>query len=239
MAIRAIAAVGMSCGVAIFVKTPSLSPVKTRLGPGLGRSHAQALYLASASAVASVAEAAQRGGSVHAYWAVAEDVGLTADAWRGLPQLPQGEGSLGARMAQVYRLLRQQHRGAVLIGADTPQLVAAALARAAHWLESDERRLVIGRAQDGGFWLFGGNAELPDSAWLEPRYSTAGTADEFVAAMHDHGRWLQLETLRDIDTADDLPHVRAHLAALAAPTEAQRELLGWLETPPPAAHAKP
>ena len=220
----------MSCGVAIFVKTPSLSPVKTRLWPGLGQPRAQALYLASASAVASVAEAAQRGGSVQAYWAVAEDLALTAGAWRGLPQVGQGEGSLGERMAQVYRLLRQQHRGAVLIGADTPQLVAAALARAAHWLQSDEPRLVIGPAQDGGFWLFGGNAELPDSAWLEPRYSTAGTADEFVAAMHGHGRWLQLETLRDIDTVDDLPQVRAHLAALEVPTDAQRQLLALLGT---------
>ena len=220
----------MSCGVAIFVKTPSLSPVKTRLWPGLGQPRARALYLASASAVASVAEAAQRGGSVQAYWAVAEDVALTADAWRGLPQLPQGEGSLGERMAQVYRLLRQQHRGAVLIGADTPQLVAAALARAAQWLESDEPQLVIGRAQDGGFWLFGGNAELPERAWLAPRYSTAGAADEFVAAMQGHGRWLQLETLRDIDTVGDLPHVRAHLAALEEPTDAQRQLLAWLET---------
>ena len=222
----------MSCGVAIFVKTPSLSPVKTRLWPGLGQPRAQALYLASASAVASVAQAAQRGGSVQAYWAVAEDVALTADAWRGLPQLPQGQGLLGERMAQVYRLLRQRHRGAVLIGADTPQLVAAALARAAHWLESDEPRLVIGRAQDGGFWLFGGNAELSESAWLEPRYSTPGTADEFITAMQGHGRWLQLETLRDIDTVDDLAHVRSHLAALAAPTDAQRELRAWLETLP-------
>ena len=220
----------MSCGIAIFVKTPSLSPVKTRLWPDLGPSRAQALYLASAAAVASVAEAAQRDGSVQPYWAVAEAPQLTVDAWRGFPQLPQGEGSLGERMAQVYRLLRQRHRGAVLIGADTPQLVAAALASAAHWLQSDEPRLVIGRAHDGGFWLFGGNAALPESAWLEPSYSTAGTADEFVAAMRGHGRWLRLQTLRDIDTVDDLPHVRARLAALEVPTDAQRQLLAWLET---------
>lgn len=227
----------MSCGVAIFVKTPSLSPVKTRLWPGLGEQRAQALYLASASAVASVAEAAQRGGSVQAYWAVAEDLAFTANEWPGFPQLPQGKGSLGERMAQVYRLLRQRHRGAVLIGSDTPQLVAAALARAAHWLQSDEPRLVIGRAQDGGFWLFGGNAGLPESAWLAPSYSTADTADEFVDAMHGQGRWLQLETLRDIDTVEDLPQVRSHLAALEVPTDAQRQLLAWLETLPGAPSA--
>ena len=45
----------MRCGVAIFVKTPSLSAVKTRLWPGIGRRNAEALYLSSAQAVASVA----------------------------------------------------------------------------------------------------------------------------------------------------------------------------------------
>lgn len=219
----------MSCGVAIFVKTPSLSAVKTRLWPGLGRPRAQAFYLISAAAVASVAQAAQRGGGLHAYWAVAEALTATADAWRGLPRIAQGEGSLGERMARVYGQLRQRHRGAVLIGADTPQLVPAALERAAHWLESDENRLVIGPACDGGFWLFGGNAELPQSSWLAPRYSAATTADEFVTAMHGHGRWLQLEALRDIDTVEDLTYVRADLAALVAPTPPQQRLLAWLQ----------
>ena len=219
----------MSCGVGIFVKTPALSPVKTRLWPGLGRERAEALYLLSAAAVASVAGQAPRRAGLQPYWAVAEAAALPADAWTGLPRLPQGDGSLGARMAQVYRALRLRHHGAILIGADSPQLVTAALERAAHWLASAQPRLVIGRAADGGFWLFGGNVPLPGRAWLRPRYSRAGTADQFVAAMQDYGRWLSLETLRDIDTATDLPDVRAQLSRLAAPTDAQRRLLDWLD----------
>ncbi len=224
----------MSCGIGIFVKTPSLSPVKTRLWPGLGRHCSEALYLISAEAVASVAERAQQQAGVQPYWAVAEVAAMHSDAWIDLPHLSQGAGSLGLRMAQVYRRLRLRHHGAILIGADTPQLVPEALARAAHWLASIESRLVIGRAEDGGFWLFGGNVALPDRAWLMPRYSTADTADQFVAAMQDFGHWLQLETLRDIDTATDLPDVHAHLSRLAAPTQAQRRLLDWLDLLPPA-----
>lgn len=224
----------MSCGVAIFVKTPSLSPVKTRLWPGLGRQCSEALYLVSAEAVASVAEVAQRCASLQPYWAVAEAAALHSDAWIDLPHLSQGTGSLGERMAQVYRMLRLRHHGAILVGADTPQLVPEALQRAAHWLASGESRLVIGRAQDGGFWLFGGNVALPDRAWLRAQYSIADTGDQFVAAMDGFGRWLQLETLRDIDTALDLPEVHAHLSGLAAPTPAQRRLVDWLDALPAA-----
>lgn len=219
----------MSCGVAIFVKTPSLSAVKTRLWPGIGRRNAEALYLSSAQAVASVAMQARDRGAIEPYWAVAENVALPVDAWRELPQLSQGNGSLGERMAQVYRQLRQQHHAAVLIGADAPQLTAQALQRAAHWLSGAEPRLAIGRAEDGGFWLFGGNVSLDGEAWTRVRYSAPDTAAQFMHAMHGSGAWLELETLRDLDTADDIHQVHAGLAALAAPTPAQLRLMAELE----------
>ena len=219
----------MSSGVAIFVKTPAQSPVKTRLWPGLGQQLSVALYLICAEAVASVVAAAQQHVDLQAYWAVAEAEALDGDAWVDLPHLPQGEGSLGQRMSQVYRTLRMRHRGAILIGADTPQLIPAALERAALWLASTESRLVMGRAEDGGFWLFGGNVDVSDDAWLVPRYSTADTASEFIAALGPAGHWLQLETLRDIDTVEDLPGVHADLSALSAPTATQLRLLEWLD----------
>ncbi|MBA2237993.1 MAG: DUF2064 domain-containing protein [Lysobacter sp.] len=224
----------MNCGIGIFVKTPSLSPVKTRLWPGLGRQCSEALYLISAEAVASVAESAQRHGGLQPYWAVAEAAALHSDAWIDLPHLSQGSGSLGARMAHVYRMLRMRHHSAILIGADTPQLVPDALQRAAEWLSSDEPRLAIGRAQDGGFWLFGGNQPLPLEAWLSPRYSTSEAAGQLVASMDGNGRWLELETLRDIDTAMDLPDVHERLSQLNAPTEAQQRLVDWLNGLPSA-----
>jgi glycosyltransferase A (GT-A) superfamily protein (DUF2064 family) len=239
MAVFAQRVIAMSCGLGIFVKTPSLSPVKTRLWPGLGRPFSEALYLLSAEAVASVAEAAKRSAGVLPYWAVAEAAALYSDAWIDLPRLSQGTGSLGERMARVYRMLRLRHHAAILVGADTPQLVPEALQRAACWLANGESRLAIGRAQDGGFWLFGGNVALPDRAWLRAHYSTGDTGEQFVAAMQGFGRWLQLETLRDIDTAQDLPEVHAHLAGLAVPTPAQRRLVDWLDALPATLGVRP
>jgi glycosyltransferase A (GT-A) superfamily protein (DUF2064 family) len=219
----------MAGGVAIFVKTPSLSPVKTRLASDVGQLRAEAFYLSSAEAVASVALDAQAQGGPAAYWAVAEATAIEGDAWADLPSFPQGRGTLGERMDHVYRLLRCKHHFALLIGADTPQLTASSLLRAAQWLASPEPRLVLGRAVDGGFWIFGGNTPLPGTAWRGPRYSSAHTADDVVAAMNPFGCWLNLESLTDVDYAQDLPRVQAELNALTQPTAAQQRLAQWLE----------
>jgi rSAM/selenodomain-associated transferase 1 len=223
----------MSCGIAIFVKTPSRSPVKSRLWPGIGRRRAEALYLLSAEAVASVAiRAGLNSESMHPYWAVAEPEAQLDPVWTDLPHLEQGSGGLGERMAQVYAQLRQTHRGAILIGADTPQLTVALLRRAAEWLQGADSRLVLGRAEDGGFWLFGGNATVMPDAWTRVAYSAADTAQQFVRSMQGSSQWLELEPLRDIDEERDIGPVLAALAALQAPTPAQERLTRWLAEMP-------
>ncbi|MBS0212012.1 MAG: DUF2064 domain-containing protein [Proteobacteria bacterium] len=215
----------MSCGIAIFVKTPALSPVKTRLWPQIGRSRAEALYMASADAVASVVRQAGADASITAYWAVAEALVLRAEYWADLPRLQQGGGGLGQRMDRVYRTLRHRHHAAILLGADSPQLKLNELHRAAQWLASLEPRLVIGRAEDGGFWLFGGNTPIPPQPWAQVPYSTATTGQHFVQAMDALGHWLELEPLRDLDTAADLLPVLSKLEAIHAPTAAQARVI--------------
>jgi glycosyltransferase A (GT-A) superfamily protein (DUF2064 family) len=131
---------------------------------------------------------------------------------------------LGLRLATVYRALRADHDAVILTGADTPQLESGQLLRAADWLRSAQARLVIGRAHDGGFWLFGGNRGLPESAWRSVEYSTPNTACEFVHAMDGHGEWRELDVLQDIDSAVDIAPVSAQLLALKDPTPEQAGL---------------
>ncbi len=219
----------MTGGLAIFVKTPGLSPLKTRLAQGVGQLRAEVFYVASAEAVASVALQAQEHDGPTAYWAVAEPAAMTYDAWLDLPRIPQGGGTLGERMDHVYRQLLERHRFALLIGADTPQIVSESLLRASNWLSSDEPRLVIGHAVDGGFWLFGGNTDLPRPAWSVPTYSSAHTAADFMRVMHPMGRWLEVESMADVDHVQDLPRVLHELDSLPQPTPAQQRLAQWLE----------
>ncbi len=218
----------MSCGLAIFVKTPALSPVKSRLWPGIGRRYAEALYLTSAEAVASVARECSSDDSLTAYWAVAESSAMDTDDWADLPHIAQGEGGLGDRMANVYAAILNQHGSAILIGADAPQITVNHLLQARQWLMTEQTRYVIGRADDGGFWLFGGNSPIDRKVWRKPQYSHHDTAVRFIQAIGNQGQWLELSGLRDIDTAEDIVHVLADLQALSDPTTEQRQLTEWL-----------
>ncbi len=219
----------MSGGIAIFVKTPGLSPLKTRLAAGIGRPRAETLHLLSAEAVASVArEAALRSGFT-VYWAVAEGLDETAATWADLPRLAQGEGGLGERMHSIFQCLLRRHGRALLLGADVPQMRASALLHACDWLTGQAPRLVLGPAADGGFWSFGGNVAPPAAAWLRPEYGSARATCQFEARLPRSARLLRLPALHDIDRLDDLPPAFSALAMLPEPTPAQQRLREWIE----------
>lgn len=215
----------MSIGLAIFVKTPGRSPIKTRLAADTSVEFAEEWHRRAADCVAKVSR-----NSVLAtpYWAVAEATAASEGAWPDLPVLVQDEGSLGERMARVHTQLMNQHSGGILIGADAPQLTSALLDQAARWLAHDDPRLVIGPAKDGGFWLFGANRQLPLTAWTTTPYSRSDTEAVFRQAMSGHGTWLELPALTDLDVLSDLKPVVAEMGALARPTTEQISLLAWL-----------
>jgi len=212
----------MSCGAAIFVKTPGLSPLKTRLAATIGAAAATHWYrLAASATAAALAEVAE----IAAYWAVAESPALAAAAWPGSPLLAQGAGPLGERMGRVHTALVEKHGCGILLGADTPQVDPADLARAAAWLQDPAPRLVLGPARDGGFWLIGANRVLPAAKWTLAPCSRDDTAAGFRAAMSPFGAWLELPHLTDVDEAEDLPSMLAEMKGLERPLAAQREVI--------------
>ncbi len=221
----------MSGALAIFVKTPGHSPVKSRLAADRGEQYAMQWYRRAAAAVASVARVAEIRHGVVAYWAVAEADAI--DAWSGLPVIAQREGGLGTRMAEVHAQLIARHGFGLLVGADAPQLTTALLGEAARWLSAAASRFALGPARDGGFWLFGGNTAPPLPAWTAVRYSAVDTARSLQRAMQDIGDWHTLATLSDADSARDLAAVEHALQALSEPTPEQRGLLQWMREQEP------
>ena len=215
----------MSAGLAIFVKTPGHSPIKTRLAAGIGEAAALAWYTAAAAATASIAEQFSLSCEATLYWAVAEVDALADPRWAALPRLSQGTGGLGERMGRVHAELVARHGCGILIGADAPQLVASELQRAQRWLSENEPRLALGPAGDGGFWLIGANRVLPLRGWMEVAYSQADTAVEFRRHMQTQGAWLELAELADVDQADDIAGLVCALQSLAAASPAQMQLL--------------
>lgn len=216
----------MTPALAIMVKTPGHSRVKTRLAAGRGEDYALEWHRRAAAAVASVATqlTASHGASV--YWAVAE--AGAHEAWTGLPVLAQGEGGLGRRMGQVQAQLVARHGAGILLGADTPQLDGESLGDALAWLTSPSPRLLMGPARDGGFWLFGANVSPALQIWESVRYSAPDTAAALREAMQALGAWRLLATMTDVDEAGDLDEVERALAALPCATAEQQVLAAWM-----------
>ncbi len=212
--------------LAIFAKTPGLSPVKTRLAERIGATAAETFHLRAAACVAEVAGSLMP--DVVPYWAVAEHAALAHTSWHGFPMLWQGEGELGPRMQHVYDELQRRHGRVLLIGVDIPQVSAPLLHTALTALDQPDTPFALGPAHDGGFWLFGGRLPLPGWLWSMVRYSQSDTATQFLARLQPLGAVALLACLHDVDRAEDLLHVQAALAALPQPTAQQCALRAWL-----------
>jgi len=212
--------------VAVFVKTPGLSPVKTRLARGIGSALAAEFHCRAAAAVGAVARAAAPDMAPH--WAVAEQDALAHPAWSAFPTLWQGDGDLGTRLDYVYAALLERHGSVLLIGADAPQVTPALLRNAARALLEGVPSYAMGPASDGGFWLFGGRAPVPSEVWHSVAYSQADTGARLAEALRRFGQISWLPTLADTDEASDLPELASALGCLRDPLPEQASLRDWL-----------
>jgi len=217
----------MKGGLAIFVKTPGVSPLKTRLAAGIG-SASESWYRMAAQAVKSIALDAQKNIGINAYWAVAETSALQHELWQSLPRLAQADAEteeLGERMGRVMRMLIRQHGFGLLLGADAPQICTDDIQTAAEFLDDENPRLVLGPARDGGFWCVGSNFKFPITLWQTVIYSQPNTYVDFVAAFSPFAEILNLRTLSDVDEVTDLALCHLELEALDNATPEQRALL--------------
>lgn len=218
----------MSTAVAIFAKTPGLTPAKTRLAASIGTAHAEAFY---GHCLAVVEEAVMQAinacmGALVPYWAVAEEAGVHHPRWQHFTPLWTGEGELGTRLDHVYVTLRQRHETVLLIGTDAPQLGPQHMAQAMKHL-AQHAGFVMGRAHDGGFYLFGGNQPIPRAVWEQTPYSVATTATALAEKLAPLGAIHALETLGDVDVIEDLQALWDARASMRRPR--QQRLIAAME----------
>lgn len=216
----------MTTALAIFAKTPSLSPVKTRLAADIGTEAATVFYRYSIRCLAELAVSLQQmsGGDIVPYWAVGEAAGLDDPLWGGLNRLWTGPGSLGQRLGHVYTRLLAVHDRVILIGTDSPQLSPDVILDA-HSQLIETSGSVIGPADDGGYYLFGSDLPIDPIIWTSVPYSVPNTCAMFVEALRPLGPIALLDQDFDIDTYDDL--VRLVSAKTRLRGIAQRKLLDW------------
>lgn len=212
------AGAGMSTAVAIFVKTPGLSPIKTRLAAGIGQEKALEFYALCVEAVRTTARAV----NASVYYAVAEEGAVDNAVWCGSHTLYTGEGDLGERQHHIYSTLLTDFDNVLLIGTDSPQLSSSHLEEAISALHCTD--FVTGPARDGGYYLFGGRAGLDHNVWTSIPWSTGVTLERLEAKLPSAP--YRLPMLTDVDRASDFNHVLSEMPA--APHEEQMKVLGWI-----------
>jgi len=209
----------MSTAIAVFVKTPPLSLVKTRLVAGIGEEQALEFYHLSLKAVQKTVESVD----VSAYWAVAEEGGLSDPLWQDFSAVWTGEGGLGERQHHIYETLLQKHDRVLLIGADAPQLSKDILDQATIALDTND--FVIGPARDGGYYLFGGRMPTEQKIWASVPWSTSMTRERLEAVLLSKPAHLQM--LTDVDTKDDLNFITQEMPQNK--NALQKQLIEWIE----------
>lgn len=193
-----------TAAIAIFVKTPGLSSVKSRLAANIGKENAEEFFRLSVKATeAAVVESIKRSfGEIEAYWAVAEEEAIALPVWSSFKTIYQGKGELGDRLATVYSSLQREHEGVFLMGADLPHIEYQTILEAHTQLLASDK-FILGTTEDGGFYLFGGKSPIEKSVWTSVEYSSEKTAGELIQILgREHFSFLDQKF--DIDYLEDL-----------------------------------
>lgn len=196
--------------IAVFVKTPGVSPIKTRLAADIGSDEALKVYLKCLAAVEKkiIAVVENSPYLIEPFWAVAEKNSLSNSCWKSWPQIYQGEGELGNRLDKVYSELLMSHDGVILMGADSPLFPAQEVANGIDWLAQNKLGAAIGPTLDGGYYFFGCRRPIPKTVWTSVPYSRENTLETFSKVLpSDFGKYF-LAKHWDIDTLDDLHRLK-------------------------------
>jgi rSAM/selenodomain-associated transferase 1 len=220
------------CAIAVMAKAPRPGKVKTRLQPTLTPESAMALSTAFLRDITENIALAARQAPIDPWVAYAPAglemlfAGLLAAGTRlvladGAIETPDAVQGFGRSLLHAARALFDRRYDAVcLLNSDSPTLPTALLARAAQALAAPGDRVVLGPADDGGYYIIGMKAAhahlFADIAW-----STETVAAETRARVAELGLELvELESWYDVDDHAALQRLLREVSG--GPTQAYR-----------------
>jgi len=182
----------------IFTRNPELGKVKSRLAQGVGQENALEIYktlLKHTHDVVSKINCTKRVG-------YSVKVRLS-DLWESesFEKFKQEGDDLGDRMGSAFaKAFSENFQKVLIVGSDLYDLQQTHIEKAFEALDTHDA--VIGPAKDGGYYLLGMKIMIPavfkDKTWGAETVFEATMADLASANVY------QLETLNDIDYAEDL-----------------------------------
>ncbi len=182
----------------VFVKNPVLGTVKTRLAASIGEKKALEVHLDLMEKCRT--ECLKVNAKRHLFYSK----NIVEDAWdmAHFEKHLQAEGDLGKKITEAFRGIFQQGGKVVIIGSDCFDLDAETIDEAFDKLESSD--VVIGPANDGGYYLLGTNNFHPE-LFENVNWSTETVLMETVQqAKQNNLRVTLLKELIDLDTIEDL-----------------------------------
>ncbi len=222
----------MKIALAVFVKTPGLSPIKTRLAKSTSVNFASEFYKQSIVCTSLFLKSLQKKlYDLDLFWAIAEEQGLTSEYWKDFAKVSQGEGNLGMRLNKVYSDLIEKYDAVFFMGADSPHLSSVYIGKMVNlFLKNHQDDFLMGNTSDGGYYFFGGKKPIFHSVWLNVRYSTIHTANDFSANLKPYGNVFFINEDFDIDEKNDFNKYLSSKFSLDGLLEEQINFINSIKT---------
>ena len=182
----------------VFVRNPQLGTVKTRLATTVGDKVALEIYIELMRHTAEVTHKVSADKKVFYSEKIEQH-----DVWTEMnfSKVLQTKGTLGQRMENAFRTAFEKgYKKVLIVGSDLYSLKTSHIEKALHQL--DKKEVVIGPAQDGGYYLLGLNKNLP-ALFCNKSWGTSTVLKETLNDLKLKSIFL-METLNDIDNFEDL-----------------------------------
>ncbi len=182
----------------IFIKNPEIGKVKTRLAATVGNEQAMKIYLALLGHTRQIAQSLEVSRLLYYSSFVDKQDDWSESNFQKFVQ--KGEG-LGVRMANAFKTVFEQHERVLIIGSDCASLTKEIVAEAYEQLNHSD--FVIGPAKDGGYYLIGMNAFMPQ-VFEDIEWSTDSVFSRTIENINELGKsYYLLPVLSDIDVEED------------------------------------
>jgi rSAM/selenodomain-associated transferase 1 len=186
----------------VFVKHPEPGKVKTRLAEDLGAEKAAQIYSHMAKTIINNVSKSTEYKTLVFFDPPERKKDIEKWLSKNYELFPQEGKSLGERMETAFR--KAFSLGAektVIIGTDCVEISKGIISQAFDSL--DEMDVVLGPAEDGGYYLLGMKKLIPE-IFDDIGWSTSHVLDQTIDKIKKKGRKFGLlEILRDIDTITD------------------------------------
>ncbi|MDY0292652.1 MAG: TIGR04282 family arsenosugar biosynthesis glycosyltransferase [Desulfuromonadaceae bacterium] len=197
------------CAVIVMTRYPEAGQVKTRLIETLGEHGAANLHKRMAEHTMSTLQPLHDIETADLFVFFNGGSNEQMQRWLGssFEYQPQQGSNLGEKMVNSFKhIFNTGYNRAVILGTDCPDIEGATVVQALKYLRSAD--LVLGPAEDGGYYLLGLNQTIPQLfegiEWGSDRVLAQTTQQ----AKQQNLSIEYLHPLRDIDTPADLESIR-------------------------------